>query len=77
MTHDNIEFINNIIAYAILVAILLLKRPQLLHIALQVAAPQQLAAKVIKVPTVGTANNGRDTKAPMIGPFIRPRQRFL
>lgn len=48
------------------VAMLLLHLPQALHTALQVAAPQQDAAKVARVPMDGIARRGRDSSAPMV-----------
>lgn len=39
--------------------------PQALHTAEHVAAPQQLAAKPITVPRLGTAKSGIDSNAPI------------
>jgi len=53
------------------VATLLPHFPQALHTAEHVAAPQQLAAKPMAVPILGTAINGKDSNAPMV-PEARP-----
>lgn len=45
---------------------LLLHLPQALHTAEQVAAPQQEAAMVATVPTLGRASSGRDKSAPIM-----------
>lgn len=47
-------------------ATLLPHLPQALHTAEHVAAPQQLAAKPITVPMLGTANKGIESKAPIL-----------
>jgi len=50
---------------------LLLHFPQALHTALHVAAPQQLAPKVRRVPTLGTASSGIVRRAPILSVSIQ------
>lgn len=57
-------------AYAIRVAMLLLHLPHAEHTAEQVAAPQQLAPKVRRVPIEGTARSGSDRSAPIVAAEI-------
>lgn len=47
-------------------ATLLLHLPQAEHTAEHVAAPQQLAPAVRRVPTLGTARRGSDSRAPIV-----------